>query len=248
MRITFTDNELEQCFNFAKEMKYNHNPDMIIKRSHSEIFRDDFRGKLGEIAVYNYIKDHIPSATITGSVDFSVTGRGQWDTTDLIINNQYVNVKSIKQNSSFLMVETFRYDQYGNYAYLNNNNEPVRLDYYILVRVTVEPDVQINIFSQDLHTFLSDGYDAKLQKSVPRTIFAEILGGISHNNFWQLKHLAHEGIKCDIYTLNNVYAGGNVQPLSLAEQQQLSKNYILQQNNYIVSKNSLSSLETLFGQ
>lgn len=247
MRITFTDNELEQCFNFAKAMKYNHNPDMIMKRSHWEIFRDDFRGKLGEIAVYNYIKNYIPSATITGNLDFSVTGRGQWDITDLIINNQYVNVKSIKQNSSFLMVETFRYDQYGNYAYLNNNNEPVRLDYYILVRVTVEPDVQTNIFSQDLQIFLSNGYDAKLRKAVPRTIYAEILGGISHNNFWQLKHLAQQGIKCDKYTLNNVCTGGNVQPLHPQEKQQFKDNNILQQNNYIVSRNSLSSLETLFG-
>lgn len=246
MIIKFTDNELKQCFDFAKAMRGNHNPNMLMKRDDWEIFRDDFRGKLGEIAVYNYIKQHIPSASITCNLDFTVTGRGQWDITDLIINNQYINVKSIKQNSSFLMIETLRYDQYGNYTYCNNNNDPVVVDYYTLVRVTVEPDVQKNIFSQDLQNFLSNSYDAKLQKAVPRNIYAEILGGISHNNFWKLKRLAQQGIKCDKYTLNTVCNGYNVQPLSTQEQQKLNKNNILQQHNYIVAQNNLYSLETLF--
>ena len=75
MRITFTNSELQQCFNFALAMRGNHNPALIGNRDDWEIFRDDFRGKLGEIAVYKYVKNCIPSACITGNLDFSVSGR-----------------------------------------------------------------------------------------------------------------------------------------------------------------------------
>ena len=41
MRIHFTNAELQQCFNFALAMRYNHNPAIIGNRDDWEIFRDD---------------------------------------------------------------------------------------------------------------------------------------------------------------------------------------------------------------
>jgi hypothetical protein len=42
-------------------------------------------------------------------------------------------------------VKTKRYDETGNYIYKNNDGQPVPIDYYVLVRVTVDPDVPSNI-------------------------------------------------------------------------------------------------------
>jgi hypothetical protein len=57
-------------------MRGKHNPNMIIQRADCEIFRDDFRGKLGEIAVINYIRREIATAKISTDLDFEITPRG----------------------------------------------------------------------------------------------------------------------------------------------------------------------------
>lgn len=242
MELNFTVDELEKCFNFAKNMRGNHNPNIISNRDDWEIFRDDFRGKLGEVAVYNYVRDHIPNARVTGELDFNVTPRGEWDTTDIIINDRYYNVKSIKPNSSFLLVETLRYNDNGEYAYKNNDGTPVRVDGYILVRVTVEPDVQRNIFNQSFDKFCKDGYNPKLQKGVPRKFAAEILGGISHNDFWKHKALAPKGIRCDIQNLLAISNGDN--PPNAVRDYDKSNN-ILQTKNYVIGQDNLTDLNTL---
>lgn len=244
MMLNFNIDELKKCFDFAKAMRGNHSPNMIMNRADWEIFRDDFRGKLGEIAVYKYISKYLPYTKIAGCPDFSVTPRGQWDITDLIINNKYVNVKSIRQNSNFLLVETPRYDNYGNYNYLNNDNNPVKIDYYILVRVTIDPDTQRNIFLQTFERFLKDGY--KDGKSVPRKIYAEILGGISHPDFWKKKHFAPKGIRCDYKNLNFICNDGDISHLPSQITYYDKKNNILQKDNYVVSIDKLSPLEELF--
>ena len=118
--MTFTKNEVWECYQFARQMRGKHNRSMIMDRDDWEIFRDDLRGKLGEIALRNYIMKNIPNANIESNIDFSVTPLGQWDITDLIVNGKYINVKSVKGNSRFLLIETKRYDPDGSYAYRNN--------------------------------------------------------------------------------------------------------------------------------
>lgn len=226
-------------------MRGNHNPNIIANRDDWEIFRDDFRGKLGEVAVYKFIKTHMSTTVVSSQIDFKVTPRGQWDITDIIANNRYYNIKSIKPNSGFLLVETLRYDDNGNYTYNNNDGNPVRVDGYILVRVTVEPDVQKNIFSQSFEKFCQDGYDKELDKGVPRVFKAEILGGISHNNFWQYKAFAPEGIRCDKVNLNAITHGcdPNNPPNNVRSYDK--KNNILQKDNYVIGQENLISLQNL---
>lgn len=96
--MTFTKNEVWECYQFARQMRGKHNRSMIMDRDDWEIFRDDLRGKLGEIALRNYIMKNIPNANIESNIDFSVTPLGQWDITDLIVNGKYINVKSVKGN------------------------------------------------------------------------------------------------------------------------------------------------------
>jgi len=246
--MKFSFEEIESCFNFAYNMRGNHNPDLIQIRKDWEIFRDDFRGKLGEIAVYKYIKEQIPNANITTELDFNVTPRGQWDITDLEVNELAINIKSIKQKSKFLLVECNRYDANGNYRYRNNDGGVVRVDYYILVRVTVEPDVSISIFrTRNADDFVNKAWDAKNKKEISRTINAEVLGGISHEDFWKNKSFAPRKIKCSVNNLRAICNGVSIGNLPDKTDGTESQNQILQQDNYIInSENQLEDLNEIF--
>lgn len=234
--MDFTDKELAQCYRFAQEMKGNHNRDMIMEREDWEIFRDDFRGKLGEVALRKYILSNVPEASIEGDIDYDVTPLGQWDITDLLVNGKYINVKSVKQRSNFLMIETKRYTDDGHYTYKNNNGEEVIVDAYVLVRVTVEPDMNITTM----------GYTEVEQLKRSHNVSAEILGGISHEDFWNKKHKATRGIKCTYHNLKAI-CDGLVDELPDRVMGGERKTEILQQDNYILYKNELSSIDSLFG-
>lgn len=232
--MNFTDKELALCYRFAQRMKGNHNRDMIMDRSDWEIFRDDFRGKLGEIALRKYIVEKFPYAMIEGDIDFSVTPLGQWDTTDLLVNGRYINVKSVKQRSNFLMIETKRYRENGEHSYQNNNGEDVRVDAYVLVRVSVEPDMNCKTM---------DYYDVEQLKS-GHHVSAEILGGITHEMFWKKKHTALRGIKCTYYNLKAV-CDGKEDKLPDQINGREKKNEILQQDNYILHKDELMPIHKI---
>lgn len=233
--INFTIGEISQCYNFANAMRGNHNPNLIQQRKDWEIFRDDFRGKLGEIAVRKYISEKIPTANITTDLDFEVTPRGQWDVTDLEVDGQSINVKSIKENSQFLLVECNRYDEHGNYRYNNNDGEQVRIDYYVLVRVYVKPEVNRGIFrGNNLNKFMNNAWDAKNQCEVRRVIYAEVLGGISHEEFLREKSYAPRGIKCSTKNLRAIIQGTNIDNLPDRITGNEFQNSILQQDNYVI--------------
>lgn len=234
--MIFNRGEVWRCYEFARDMIGNHNRDMIMDRTDWEIFRDDLRGKLGEVALRNYVMEKIPTAHIDGEIDYSVTPLGQWDITDLIINDQYINVKSVKGNSRFLLVETNRYDEDGNYSYRNNNGEPVRIDAYVLVRVLIEPEIDASDLNyQNVEEFRTARGGRKIE--------AEILGGISHDDFWRNKHYAPQHMKCDYKNLQAVCKGEEIEMLYSGR-----KTESLQRDNYILdSKNELISIQELLG-
>ena len=216
--ITFNREEIKRVYDFAGNMVNNHNPNMIMDREDWEIYRDDIRGKLGELALRKYIEQNMPNATINADIDYSITPRGQWDITDLVVNDNYINVKSIKGNSKFLLVETDRYDENGNYRYNNNNGENVRVDSYVLVRVVIEPDICRGDFNNrnkfnSLDRFLNNAWNAREQKEVNRNIYAEVLGGISHDEFLRIRSYAPRGIRCSVQNLNAITRGVDINNL-----------------------------------
>ena len=234
--LTFTKGEVWRCYQFAHDMIGNHNRDMIMDREDWEIFRDDLRGKLGEAALRKYVLENIPNAVIDGEIDYEVTPLGQWDITDLIIDGQYINVKSVKGNSRFLLVETNRYDADGNYSYRNNDGEPVRIDAYVLVRVSIEPEINWNDMN---YTTIEEFKTSR----GGRHIEAEILGAISHEDFWRNKHFAPRHMKCDYKNLQAVCNGEKIEML-----QGGGKKESLQRDNYILdSKNELITVQRLLG-
>lgn len=229
MFINYDRGQVWDCYLFARRMIGNHNPDMIMGRNEWEIFRDDFRGKLGEVALKNYISKNIPGASFTGDIDFTVTPRGQWDNTDLIVNGKYINVKSVKGNSNFLMIETFRYDANGNYTYRNNDGQNVRVDMYALVKVGI--DKEMGPDDMDYQN-IAEFWNSK----GGRRINATLMGAITHDDFWRRKHTAPQYMMCEIQNLKDVCLN---RPVVMATPQQISdprmKTRILQQENYILN-------------
>lgn len=240
MPIVYDRGQVWDCYQFARRMRGNHNPNMIMGRSEWEIFRDDFRGKLGEVALKNYIIRNVPNAFFTGDIDFTVTPRGQWDITDLIVNGRYINVKSVKGGSNFLMIETFRYDENGNYSYNNNDGQNVRVDMYALVKVDI--DEEMGPDDMDYQN-ISEFWNSKGGRHVNSTL----MGAITHDDFWRRKHTAPQYMMCGIQNLNSVCQN---QPVIMATPQQIMdprmKTRILQQENYILNgRTELLPIENL---
>lgn len=236
--MNFSVAEVMKCYRFSQQMRGNHNPNMIMQRSDWEIFRDDFRGKLGEVAVKKTILSRFSHLRINSDIDYSVTPRGQWDFTDLVVGGRFISIKSIKGHSQFLLVETNRYNPDGTYKYMNGEDAPVCINAYILVRVTVEPDVKWTDMA-----FTSADQLKHPQPGMNRIIDAEILGGITHEEFWRKKHFAPKGIECNLRNLSLIANGGAVPPPAPAG---LRKNQVLQQDNFLLSFSELVSLDTLF--
>lgn len=94
-----------------------------------------------------------------------------------------------------MLIETKRYDPDGSYAYRNNDGMPVRVDAYVLVRVTIEPEIDcMDMNYKNVEEF-------RCSKG-GRSIEAEILGGISHEEFWRKKHFAPKNMKCNYANLS----------------------------------------------
>ena len=232
--MQYTDKELALCYRFSQQMVGKHNKDIIMDRDDWEIFRDDFRGKLGEVALRKYIIENIPDAKIEGDIDYSVTPIGQWDTVDLKVNGMYINVKSIKQKSNFLMIETKRYNKDGKYAYLNNDGEEVKIDAYVLVKVNVELDIIAN----SMH------FQKVEQLKNNRIISGEILGGVMHDEFWRKKHYIPRGIKCTYHNLRAACNEKSDFPDKITGKEK--KTEILQQDNYVLYKDELKPILEIF--
>ncbi len=231
----FKKGQVWECYQFAQRMKGNHNPDMIMEREDWEIFRDDFRGKLGEVALRNYVISIIPEAVINTQIDFSVTPRGQWDRDDIIVNNKHISVKSIKGNARFLLIETYRYDESGNYSYLNDDGSTIVIDMYALVKVNIVPEISLDDME---YSSVADFWNSKGGRKVEY----EVLGGITHKKFWEIKHFAPVGMKCNKNNLERICRGESPEMADGS----VSKTESLQQNNYVIdSRTELKRLSDL---
>lgn len=197
--------QIWKCYRFAQEMWSNQRSNMIKERTSLEIFRDDFRGKLGEVALNNYINYYVnrgrknAEAVIQSGPDFTVAPLRIWDSFDLQVNNKNINVKSVKGNGHFLMIETQRYNADGTFAYQNNDGTPTIVDAYVLVSVDITPEItrSEDMEYKDINELRNNGREIKYK----------ILGGIRHADFWKKKHFAPQGMVCDYKNLSKVCEG-----------------------------------------
>lgn len=107
MIIELTAEELERCLEFSQTSAENQQTiefgqSDTESRPTQEIARDNYIGKIAEVAFAKMIKD---SYGIEIELDFAFYPRGQWDKQDAVINGWKIDVKGTRQGGSWLLVE-----------------------------------------------------------------------------------------------------------------------------------------------
>lgn len=234
----WTSNKLiEHIYDFSMNMVHNEffKPDIQGNRKELDIFINAFQGKIAEAACicifqkYNYdisMKD----------LDLNIYPRGQWDIGDIILkdenkNDVYFDVKSIKENSNFLLLETSRFNEDGSLSYKNSDGSSHKLDAYCLVKVGFNKDLyKDNPLNLSKEEFLSN-----------LSVRTTYIGSITLDDFWKYKRLVPRGIFCNGRNFTNVWNG--VEPIKANNEEEIVKNRTryIQTDNYLINSRVLQS-------
>ncbi len=234
-----------RCYGFARDMRNRHNNNMIMDRTPEQIFRDDLRGKLAEIATARYFD--MLGVSLSQEIDFEPYERGIWDRDDLVIRengDKHISVKSSGENSDYLLIETRRFiPDTGEYSYRNNDDSPIVVDYYAFVNVSMEGEDEDNFTRyESKQDFLRVEGNSWQQQPNARKFFCTFRGLISHNDFWNRKMVAAERIKANKQNFARVFNGETVLP---DPQFIINDRRWLQKENYIVSLDILREYREL---
>lgn len=196
------------CYYFAVAMRGKHNDSTIGEREVNQIFIDDFRGKYAEIDFRNkIIRDYRDKVRIVVDLDFSILPRGEWDKVDLgiqIIETseiKYLSIKGVKAFSRTLLIEASRYDKNGEHNYTNHNGEKILVDYYALLGIDIQDEEKIdNVYDNKTEEFKA--FDDLFNN---RKVSGNVLGVISHNEFWCKKAYIPFNVRCNVNNFKYIY-------------------------------------------
>ncbi len=141
----FQNETIKKVFDFAYSMTFgdgehrNHRTGGIINRKKGQIFINTFQGKLSELAVYNsFYQNNRKAYKRLSEPDFDVYGLGEWDDSDIVLDNIKISIKSTKFYGNLLLLETKDWNLEGEYIPNLNSDKNYLYDYFILVRI--KPD------------------------------------------------------------------------------------------------------------
>jgi len=137
---------INKVFDFAYSMTFgkdgehrNHRTGGILGRRKGQIFINTFQGKLSELAVYNTIHALNHNAyNKLSAPDFNVYGLGEWDDSDITLENLKFSIKSTKHYGNLLLLEQRDWSINGEYLPNANSNKDSLYDFFVLVRI--KPD------------------------------------------------------------------------------------------------------------
>ena len=107
MIITLTQDEIQQCRDFSYECAHNQQSiefgqsDTAV-RSDQEVGRDNFIGKIAEVAFAKMMKSKF---NIHIDLDFNYYPRGEWDGQDTVINGWKIDIKGTRKGGRWMLVE-----------------------------------------------------------------------------------------------------------------------------------------------
>jgi len=231
--------DIVKAYEFARDMKGHHNDNMVRQRGDRQIFIDDFRGKLAEIALKRYLEGN---GHIVGNIDFNIYNRGEWDKNDLIIDdNINISVKSSGLKANYLMIETHRFNADGTYSYKNHDGSEIKVDYYAFLNIGIGDEDESGYTEYtDGIAFMGVNDRNSTWQDVPekrKAFWCYLKGFISHEDFWRLKKKANRGIYANLSDLNEVWDGN-----FLAMRPDFIENdkKWLQKDNYIINTQILT--------
>lgn len=85
-----------------------------FNRGRNEKVRNAIQGKLGEFALYKYLKSRRYDIN---PPDLRILPRGQWDSGDLLLGNQKIQIKTGSHFSNLLLLRKKDWDSEGNYRF-----------------------------------------------------------------------------------------------------------------------------------
>jgi len=142
---SFHNETLEKVFNFAYAMTFgdgehrDHRTGGVMNRKKGQIFINTFQGKLAELAIYNiFFKYNRVAYNKLSQPDFAVYGLGEWDESDVVLDEIKFSIKSTKFYGNLLLLETKDWNQNGEYIPNLNTDKNSIYDYFVLVRI--KPD------------------------------------------------------------------------------------------------------------
>ena len=106
MEITLNHEMIEKCWVFANQCArtmrpLEHGEVLAKERSYEQIVHDTIVGKLGEVAVQEFLKQK----GITTQLDFDIYERGQWDDSDINVNGWKIDIKCTKKQGHNFLIE-----------------------------------------------------------------------------------------------------------------------------------------------
>jgi hypothetical protein len=143
--VAFNAETIEKVFNFAYEMSFgdgehrDHRTGGSLNRKKGQIFINTFQGKLSELAVYNiFFTNNKKAYDRLSKPDFDVYGLGEWDDSDIVLDDIKFSIKSTKFYGNLLLLETKDWSGNGEYIPNLNTNKNSIYDYFILVRIKAD--------------------------------------------------------------------------------------------------------------
>lgn len=137
---------INKVFDFAYSMTFgkdgehrNHRSGGVLGRKKGQIFINTFQGKLSELAIYNTF--HMLNSDAYSRLsppDFDVYGLGEWDDSDIALDNLKLSVKSTKHYGNLLLLEQRDWGANGEYLPNADFNKDPLYDFFVLVRI--KPD------------------------------------------------------------------------------------------------------------
>ncbi len=142
---TFRDDTIDKVFEFAYAMTFgdgehrDHRTGGTMNRKKGQIFINTFQGKLSELGVYNtFSKSNKIAYSKLSKPDFDVYGLGEWDDSDIELDEIKFSIKSTKFYGNLLLLETKDWSEKGEYLPNLNTDKNCIYDYFVLVRI--KPD------------------------------------------------------------------------------------------------------------
>ncbi len=192
----FKETTIDQVFAFAYAMTFgegehrDHRTGGTLHRKRGQIFINTFQGKLSELAVYNTFYQYNQQAySALSQPDFAVYGLGEWDESDIVLNETKFSIKSTKFYGNLLLLETKDWNHKGEYIPNLYTDKGSIYDYFVLVRIKPDGEKLMrsmqwlyadNIDKEHLYTLI---VSEKWEYDIPGYITYEELRFLIDHNF-----------------------------------------------------------------
>jgi hypothetical protein len=135
-----SEEDVNECFNFSYGMTFgaegehrNHRSGGSHRRKNGELFINTFQGKLAEFSFYRFLEKKEISSERPDTAQYSL---GIWDSYDLAVKGNIINIKSTKHYGNLLLLETKDWNSEADYIPNLNTDNTYHYDFFVFLRLS----------------------------------------------------------------------------------------------------------------